>query len=222
MVFCLFRPVMTTESLSYRVQRRFSYSVTAALDLLFGKYIDGHYPEWRTETALRYFPIAKDLEGQALSELKMLDVGSGASGIKPYLQVEPQLLVGLDSDFSKDSEKFLIRDLVLSQGERLPFSDRSFEIVICLDVLEHVQLENRIALIKEVLRVASKTVYIGFPTGRGAHRQDVRLDRAFVACYGTRHYFLVEHLSQTLPSKWDLEAALRQSSITPKQIKRYS
>lgn len=184
----------------------------SVLDRVFGNYIDSHYSDWRVETGLRYVPIAKDIERIRNESLSILDVGSGASGIYPYLR-RNYGLVGLDADFTKDSDKILIRDRVVAQSTRIPFPNKSFDIVVCLDVLEHVPPELRTQIVRECLRAARKTVYIGFPSGEGAHQQDVILNAAFLETYGVQHYFLAEHLLYPLPTQRGIEDSICKSGV---------
>jgi SAM-dependent methyltransferase len=48
----------------------------------------------------------------------------------------------------------------------LPFADRSFESVICLEVLEHLEKEDGEKLLRELERVASKRVILSTPVGK--------------------------------------------------------
>jgi SAM-dependent methyltransferase len=60
--------------------------------------------------------------------------------------------------------------LSMADACRLPFPDRSFDVVFCAEVLEHIpQLE---AACRELVRVARSSVVIGVP-----YRQDLRVMR---------------------------------------------
>lgn len=52
-------------------------------------------------------------------------------------------------------------DHILNLEERLPFSDKNFDFVVALDVLEHV--DNFHLAIRELFRVAHKRVVIALP-----------------------------------------------------------
>lgn len=45
-------------------------------------------------------------------------------------------------------------DVILYDGKRLPFDDKSFDVVVCNSVIEHVPLELRANLAKEIERVS--------------------------------------------------------------------
>ncbi len=54
------------------------------------------------------------------------------------------------------------------QGDvrQLPFADNSFDIVICLEVLEHLEREDGEKLLKELERVAKRQVILSTPVGK--------------------------------------------------------
>jgi ubiquinone/menaquinone biosynthesis C-methylase UbiE len=48
---------------------------------------------------------------------------------------------------------------------RLPFEDNSFDVVICLEVLEHLEAEEGRAMLADLARIARKQVIISTPVG---------------------------------------------------------
>lgn len=52
---------------------------------------------------------------------------------------------------------------VLASGKHLPFKDRSFECVTCIAMLEHVPQDIRGRIVRELIRVAQKAVFISAP-----------------------------------------------------------
>jgi hypothetical protein len=186
---------------------------------MVGLYVDRRYPNWVVEVALRYVPVAEMIRKSGLSARRILEVGSGANGIQPYLRNNYEILVGTDIDFPGD--KGPLEHRVVADATRLPFAAESFDVVVCLDVLEHMTPERRGSAILEMLRVARETVYIGFPAGRGAQLQDELLDRVYAEERGHRYPFLVEHLQHPLPSEDDLHRALEQSGKVRLPVKVY-
>jgi SAM-dependent methyltransferase len=74
-----------------------------------------------------------------------LDVGcSDGAFLSAY-----QNSVGVDRDAQKGS------------AENIPFPDRSFDSVVCLDVLEHCEDQNK--ALSEMMRVARKRIILSFP-----------------------------------------------------------
>ena len=84
---------------------------------------------------------------------KILDVGADQCGLKKFLPTSSEY-VGTDrtgvADVSTDLEK-----------EKLPFGDNSFDCVLCLDVLEH--LDNIHNVFDELCRVTRKYLIISLP-----------------------------------------------------------
>ena len=107
----------------------------------------------------------------------MLDLGAGA-----YLQFSQGLKkVGIVADVVSFSPAFADKKwfnksgkresdkIVAGMGEELPFADRTFDRIVCLDVVEHLQTRERyLIFLKEITRVLAHqgVAYIG-PTAEG-------------------------------------------------------
>src|SRR5688572_24837144 len=107
------------------------------------------------ETALRYLPIVRFLKKRKLTNLKILEVGSGSYGITPYLKKE---VVGVDTNF--DEPEYPLLKQVKSSGKRLPFNQSEFDVVIVSDVFEHIPRNKRKEVFNECVRVAKKVLII--------------------------------------------------------------
>jgi len=80
----------------------------------------------------------------------------------------------------------------------LPFADASFDVVVCAEVLEHLNGAGLVSACAEIRRVARRTVVVGVP-----FEQDLRIGRTTCrACghhnppYGHVNRFTVEWLSR--------------------------
>ena len=80
----------------------------------------------------------------------ILDVGCGASPYKFLFNPDKTQYMGIDI---VDADKFDYRNssIVAFNGKEIPFSDASYDAVLCTEVLEHVQ--NYQALVDEMHRV---------------------------------------------------------------------
>lgn len=85
---------------------------------------------------------------------KILDVGADQQHLKKYLPAEVEY-TGIDIEGSGEVRKV---DL---EKEKVPFADRAFDCVVCLDVLEHV--ENTHEVFDELCRVSQDWVLISLP-----------------------------------------------------------
>ncbi len=163
---------------------------------------------WHPKVALRYLPIVEEIQehggnkgykgdwGGEEINYSVLEVGSGAIGIAPYLN---QKVVGADRDFS-DKECPLLKQVV-ADAASLPFTDRSFDFVVTVDVIEHIAPEKRQQAVSEWVRVAKHELIIAFPEGKEAESQDRELYEQFKKknCHDFAEKFFEEHLEFGLP-----------------------
>jgi SAM-dependent methyltransferase len=101
--------------------------------------------------------MADILIPNALRTGKILDIGCGAS---PYFLESTEFTekYGVDRVYETATKAFYnrritIKDFDLSSGHRLPFDDDFFETVSILAVLEHLEMDAIIRVIKEARRV---------------------------------------------------------------------
>ncbi len=103
---------------------------------------------------------------------RILDVGFGLGTGLTILSIKAKEVNGIDVD-----EKSLeycrgvivgrnpkLHSLGIYDGEKIPFQDSFFDIVTCVDVIEHV--ENFDSFIKEMIRVSKRGVFISTPNRR--------------------------------------------------------
>jgi hypothetical protein len=147
---------------------------------------------WSLDVDLRYLPVARFVKRHA-KHARILDVGSSALGITPYLASS---VVGADSSFPD-----AIADRLLPVVTRypLPFRDDSFDIVLSLDTFEHVPREHRQAFLTEMMRTARRYVIIGFPEGKAAEDHDAEMEHFFTRQHGSPHAYFLEHREFQVP-----------------------
>ncbi len=82
-----------------------------------------------------------------------LDLGCAQGVLSYFVRLKGGFWVSADGDMAnlKTAEEILQKDLVQLSGEALPFKSQSFDLVLCLDYLEHV--ENDDLALKEIARV---------------------------------------------------------------------
>jgi SAM-dependent methyltransferase len=104
---------------------------------------------------LRSAAIRQELEkyGTISDDSKILEVGSGAHGLIFYFG--KGLGVGIDPlavDYKRLFPKWQASaQTIAAIGERLPFADASFDIVLSDNVIDHA--ENPLAILKDIVRV---------------------------------------------------------------------
>ena len=124
--------------------------------------------------------------------MTMLDVGGRPGLLGKFL---PK-----DKIFNLDVEKGNAKNFIVGNGCRLPFKDKSFDIVISVDVLEHVPFKNKLKFLEEVLRVSRRFNIIGAPY----HDNQVLLAEKILydfiySKYGIKYKLLEEHFNNKLP-----------------------
>jgi Methyltransferase domain len=159
------------------------------------------------DEALRYLPISDLILASDLKAPKILEVGSGVKGITPYI---PYMITGVDVSFNGDVAENL-RPVCLS-GAKLPFPDGSYDFVISVDMLEHVNVNERSEVITELLRVASRRVFLSVPCGKLAEAHDMALDEFYQHVNGVRYHFFQDHIENGLPEKDELASRIKFSA----------
>jgi ubiquinone/menaquinone biosynthesis C-methylase UbiE len=112
----------------------------------------------------RYLRI-RDLIGiESLSGL-ILDLGGGPASFFAAMFPRPEQVILLDIDYNRACQarrRQSTLHVIVSDGERLPLSDRSVDVTICNSVIEHV--DDPDALATEIRRV-SRSYFSQTPNG---------------------------------------------------------
>src|ERR1700686_3087947 len=91
------------------------------------------------------------LRAYVTRDSRVLDLGCGRGGVMELFWRDVKLAAGLDPDVSSLAEHRAPGiPVVRGRGEHLPFADGSFDLVVCLWVLEH--LERPEVVFREVRR----------------------------------------------------------------------
>ena len=86
------------------------------------------------------------------ADSRVLDLGCGRGGVVELFWRDVELAAGLDPDVASLSVHRAARmPVIRGVGERLPFVDGAFDLIVCLWVLEH--LREPLATLREVRRV---------------------------------------------------------------------
>lgn len=148
---------------------------------------------WHPEVAVRYLPIVTEIRKHGVPSV--LEIGSGGLGITPYLG---RKVTGLDTKFSPPFYPLLERKT--GSATNIPYADKSFDVVIAVDTLEHVPRAKRKQIVTEMIRAARKEVIVAVPTGKKSEDQDKELNEAYKQIYGRPYDFLNEQITLGLPT----------------------
>lgn len=138
---------------------------------------------------------------------KVLDVGGEQRILGEVTQASDFYTINVDtsSNQTPKSQKRTEKDL-LYDGKKLPFEDKAFDVVVCIDVLEHVPPSLRRDLIAEMLRVTKKQLICSAPFGTPEHQKaEVKLYNHLKE-EGKEIDFLKEHIEFGLPKAAEVQA----------------
>ena len=82
---------------------------------------------------------------------------------------------------------------------KLPFPSKSFDVVVCVDTLEHVSEITREQIIDEMIRVSKSRTYLAYPRGEIARACDTILSHYYRFTHKQPLAFLDEHARYGLP-----------------------
>jgi ubiquinone/menaquinone biosynthesis C-methylase UbiE len=150
--------------------------------------------------------LLKNLPSQ--SEPILLDVGCGRIGMAAFLNGAK--VVGVDVETPLES----VENFTFQQGTitDLHFPDKSFQVVSCIDVLEHLPLEARDRAIDELVRVASRAVLVACPHGENGQACDAEFQSALESRSRPIPEWVAEHQRQEYPTTTKLAEKLREAA----------
>jgi len=93
----------------------------------------------------------------------VLDVGCGGGIFVNYLKKTRRFQRICGSDRSETALKFVETEKVLSDVSTLPFADREFDLVSCLEVLEHVPYSDYEKTLEQLCRISNKYILLSVP-----------------------------------------------------------
>lgn len=163
---------------------------------------------WHPEVAIRYLPIVDEIK-KLNQDLNILEVGSGGLGIVPYLNKK---VTGVDVEFKPPIHPLLNK--IKASAAKLPFEDSSFDAVISMDMLEHINKKEKEKAIFEIVRVGRRKIFIGVPVGKEAWQQDKKLDEYYQKLFGKRFLFLEEQINFGLPEKEEIHDIIEEAGIS--------
>jgi SAM-dependent methyltransferase len=134
---------------------------------------------------------------------RVLEVGSGVEGLGTW---DRRRFVGADLAFTGPPLPWL--HAVVANGTRLPFPDRSFDLVACVDVLPELPRDLVSPICAEMARVARGSVVIVSVCGEDAERSN---RRTMEWCRRHGHpppEWLVHLVDTGVPAVADIESAL--------------
>lgn len=150
------------------------------------KQVLNHLPHWlRTRIDLHHTRINELIAraSQATQPTdRVLDAGAGEGQYRP--QFAHARYVGLDLAVGDTSWNYSVLD-VIGNLEHLPVPDRTFDTVLCFEVLEH--LREPYQVLKEIQRVLSPTGHLYFSVPMSWHQHQKPHDYFRYTSYGLKY-----------------------------------
>lgn len=169
---------------------------------------------WNIDGAMRYWTVLQRVRDLYRPDLRVLEVGSGSAGVTEFLE---HPVTGVDVAFERTAElRTELLTPVEARADSLPFEDASFDVVLSLEMLEHVPAGDRAEVVRELLRVLRPggRMVLTFPSGPTAARLDAWLNEAYRRRHGSDHPWAVEHLEQGVPDAEEVRS-LVESLLEP-------
>lgn len=98
----------------------------------------------------------------------ILDVGCGNGSLVNSIYQKFKKVVGVD--LSEEALTHVKSEKVLSDVSNLCFPDKSFDLVVCSEVLEHLREEDYLQTIKEIERVAKRYIILTVPNNENLRK----------------------------------------------------
>lgn len=168
-----------------------------------------HYQRYKT-AQLAVLEL-KALHGK--QPLRILEVGANEHRNLEKLLPEDQITY-LDiqlPDELKNNPQFIQGDAT----DMRQFADNAFDVVVGLDILEHIPADKRRAFFSETARVAKYGAVISAPNGiPETAAAEARADEAFRILYGQEYIWLKEHHERGLPAPEETDETLRALGLS--------
>lgn len=105
-------------------------------------------------------------------------------------------------------------DFVRADATALPFAKGQFDVVVCLDVMEHIPAHLRSAAVAEMARVSGRMVVVACPVDKPwVHDAEARANGFWQRSFGTGYPWLDEHKEFGLVDGGKVEQAFREAGM---------
>jgi SAM-dependent methyltransferase len=143
-------------------------------DSLWKKY--GTTPDYRERADAVLGLIPADIKN-------VLDIGCGTGAILAAIAEARNGIQTVGCDLSREALMQTTATVVRAGLPDIPFPDKSFDLVLCLEVLEHLPAAGYAASLRELTRLAGRYIIIGVP-----YRENILTKQVLCAdCGRTSH-----------------------------------
>lgn len=150
---------------------------------------------------------------QELKPLRILEVGSHTLNLLPTF-LSPLSIEIVRADLQTQYAGDIGPYVTIEKDQPLPFADGSFDVVVAMEVLEHIPSQARQSAMSEWARVARKGIFFTCPNGDAVIDQERRADADFQARHGRVHPWLEEHERYGRPTAEEVQAVLNKLDLS--------
>lgn len=126
-------------------------------------------------------------------KLKVLEVGGSGSMLDKFVDIDLTII-----DTLPNAEN--LQNYIQGDALAMPFEDKSFDVVVSCDVLEHIPAASRDIFIKESARVTKDMLVVAAPFNlEGVRDAEISANDFYKQMTGRDHRWLLEHLLDDLP-----------------------
>ncbi|GMV94258.1 MAG: hypothetical protein AMXMBFR82_40360 [Candidatus Hydrogenedentota bacterium] len=152
------------------------------------------YPDW----AVRYVPVVRWLQPYLHTAKPVLEIGANENGLARFAH-RRTVVVDIARDHVVAARATQDVLPVLADCTALPFAPDAFAATVCMDTFEHVDGQSRDAAVREIVRVTSGAMAVGFPSGAESACAEARIREDYRRFCGRTIKWLEEHTANALP-----------------------
>lgn len=157
----------------------------------------------------RYAAAAQLIQSLGLEQPAVLEVGANRQRLLGQFLPGATLLY---TDLHAEGDD---KDFVVADATNLPFQNQEFDVVVSLDVLEHVPAGLRAKAVSEMSRVSKRAVILGFPPDRPwVHEAESNANGRWFELFDENYIWLEEHKEFGLVKTEEVEATLTQAGMS--------
>lgn len=179
------------------------------------------YPDWAT----RYLPIVRRLQSRLSVETLVIEIGANANGLARFMDGRV-VAVDLNPDHLREARAIAPDRVfpVVADVTALPFADASQQLIVSVDLIEHLPDILREKALQEMARIVNRegTGVVAFPSGAAAARAEHVIAEEYAFRTFRMLTWLVQHAALGLPDGEMLGQALENRVAATHRVVRIS
>lgn len=160
------------------------------------------------DTRCRNVDVANVLSRFVGADKTVLDAGCGEYGVAAFVNAKRVVGVDIPAAGRGTGENFVHGSIL-----DLPFGDRSFDVSVSVDVLEHLPANLRDRAVAELVRCTDEAVVLAFPSGLPAREMDESFERKLKRADQVIPDWLGEHLENPYPDAEQIREVINSEAV---------